>query len=74
MVILGLILWSIFGIWGTKVMVEEIFGYGTDRYTAKMEFSPEQVGGLIFLPVGGIVTLFLAYLIASEVISLKWDK
>lgn len=74
MIILGLILWSIFGIWGTKVLVEEIFGVGSDDYKSKVEFSPEQIGGLIFLPMGGLVTLFLAYLITSEVISTKWDK
>ena len=70
MVIFGLIMWSIFGIWGTKILVKEIFG--SDRN--KIKFSPEQIGGLIFLPLGGIVTLFLSYLVITEVIDLKWGK
>ena len=69
MIILGLIAWSIFGVLGTKVLVEEIFGE-----KSKVNFSPEQIGGLIFLPLGGIVTLILAFLVHNKIIDLKWDK
>lgn len=69
MEILGLIVWSISGIWGTKLLVTDIFGGDS-----KVKFSPEQIGGLVFLPMGGLVTLFLAYLVTTEVISTKWDK
>lgn len=74
MVILGLILWSIFGLWGSWLMIQEIFGFGTSNYKDEIKFSPEQIGGLIFLPMGGLVTLFLAFLISSDIINLKKGK
>jgi len=74
MIILGLILWSIFGIWGSYLMIREIFGVESDEYTPKLSFTPDQIGGLIFLPMGGIVTLFLAYLIISDIICVKKGK